>query len=246
VSRARRVHHAAGGLVPDAEIVLSREESHHVARVFRLHPGDPVSVFDGRGREWEGVVQSIQRGEARVRVGEEVVAAVDPTLPIVLFQGRCRNDRMEWAIQKSTEVGVSAVRIVRTARVEEAERREAPLERWRRIALEAAKQSGRRRVPTVDEAEDLPPVPPSGTVALILTTGHPALPIGDYLRRPRPGAVWLAVGPEGGFTEPEVGASCGRGWEPAALGPRTLRTETAGVVAAALVLHAWDDVGKSP
>jgi len=239
------VHHGAGGLARDAEIVLSPEESHHVARVLRLRPGDAVAVFDGLGREWEGVVQSVERGAARVRVGEEILSAVEPTLDVVLFQALCRNDRMEWAIQKSTEVGVSAVRILRTARVEEAERRGAPLERWRRIALEAAKQSGRRRVPTVDVAEDLPPAV-SGTLALILTAGRPALAIGEYLLRPRPGAVWLAVGPEGGFTGPEVGAASGRGWEAAALGPRTLRTETAGVVAAALVLQAWDDVGKSP
>lgn len=248
MSRTRRVYHGGGGLGPDAEIVLSRDESHHVLRVLRLGPGDPVSVFDGRGREWEGALVAHERDETRVRIGAEIGGAVDPTLEVVLFQALCRNERMEWTVQKATEVGVAAIRVVRTARVEHADRRGARLARWGRIALEAAKQSGRRHVPAVDEAGDPPPAPPAGTLGLILTVGgEPGVrPIADYLARPRPVAVWLGVGPEGGFDPMEDAAWRQRGWEAASLGPRTLRTETAGVVAATLVLHTWDDLGSGP
>ena len=99
----------------------------------------------------------------------------------------------------------------------------------------------------MDEAGHPLPAPPAGTLGLILTVGDgPGIrPIADYLARSRPAAVWLGVGPEGGFDDREESAWRGRGWEAASLGPRTLRTETAGVVAATLVLHAWDDLGSA-
>lgn len=246
MSRSRRIHHPGAPGPSEAEITLSREESHHLTRVLRSKPGDAVSVFDGGGREWEAVVSSVHGGSATVRLGAEITVSVEPTLEVVLFQALCRSDRMEWAIQKCTEVGVAGIRIFRSERVGGAELRRARPERWRRIALEAAKQSGRRRLPFVEEqGEGPPPSPPPGGLAVILTGTVAGAPIGGLLARPRPGSVWLAVGPEGGFSASETEDWRAAGWEPAHLGPRTLRTETAGVVAASLVLHVWDDLGKS-
>jgi len=245
VGRVRRVHHTGA---PDSEngVVLDRDESKHVVRVLRLGPGDAVSVFDGRGREWEGVLESVDGQEVHVRLGRELTRPVDPTLEVVLFQALCRPDRMEWAIQKATEVGVAEIRPIRSERVETREPGSERLERWRRIALEACKQSGRRRVPPVEQPGELPPAPPAGILALVLGSGPDSLPIREYTLAARPDVVWLAVGPEGGFSEEDRSILEGRGWREAGLGPRTLRTETAGVVAAALVLHAWDDLGSDP
>ena len=242
MGRVRRVHHAGA---PDSEhrVVLDRDESKHVVRVLRLGPGDAVSVFDGQGREWEGVLESTHGQEVRVCLGQELTRPVDPTLEVVLFQALCRPDRMEWAIQKATEVGVAEIRPIRSERVETREPGPARLERWRRIAMEACKQSGRRRVPRVELPGALPPAPPAGVLALVLGSSPASLPIGQYTLAEAPEAVWLAVGPEGGFSEEDRSLLDGRGWREAGLGPRTLRTETAGVVAATLVLHAWDDLG---
>jgi 16S rRNA (uracil1498-N3)-methyltransferase len=243
VGRVRRVFHAgAGG--PREAIVLDRAESKHVARVLRLGPGDAVSVFDGRGREWEGVLESVGEREVRVRLGAERTSAVEPPLDVVLFQALCRHDRMEWVIQKATEVGVAEIRPFRSERVEGPAPSGSRLERWRRIAVEACKQSGRRRVPEIRASDGLPPSPPEGITALALDGGAGSVPIGERLASEPPAGVWLAVGPEGGFSPSDRARLEAGGWVRVGLGPRTLRTETAGVVAAGILLHAWADLGR--
>jgi 16S rRNA (uracil1498-N3)-methyltransferase len=242
MGRVRRVCHS-GAPGPDKRVVLDPDESKHVVRVLRLHPGDAVSVFDGRGREWEGVLESVRGREVRVDLGGELMRPVEPTLEVVLFQALCRPDRMEWAIQKATEVGIAEIRPIRSERVEAREPGAARLERWRRIALEACKQSGRRRVPPVEPPGGLPPEPPDGVLGLVLGSGPDSVPLREYTLASRPDAVWLAVGPEGGFSEEDRSILKKPDWQEASLGPRTLRTETAGVVAATLVLHAWGDLG---
>ncbi len=243
MGRMRRVHHP-GTAGSGSIVALDRDESNHVARVLRLGPGEAVSVFDGQGREWEGVLQSVQATEVRVRLVRELEGVVDPALPVVLFQALCRHDRMEWAIQKAVEVGIGEIRPIRTERVEAREPSGARLERWRRIALEACKQSGRRRIPAVTSPTGLPPAPPGGTLALALGTGD-SPPLGATTAVSPPAAVWIAVGPEGGFTGGELSTLAARGWREAGLGPRTLRTETAGLIAATLVLHKWGDLGRA-
>ena len=243
VSRERRVCHP-GAVGTDAVVTLDSDEAHHVTRVLRLREGDALGVFDGRGREWEGVVVEAGRVGVRVRLDDERTDPVDPALEVVLYQGICRPDRMDWIVQKAVEVGASALRTVCTARSEVSRPSPARLERWRRIAREACKQSGRRRIPEVDDVEGLPPA--AGVFALALAPGPDVPPLGARLGAPRERAVWLAVGPEGGFGDEEVSDLTARGWRTASLGPRTLRTETAGLVACALVLHAWGDLGTVP
>jgi 16S rRNA (uracil1498-N3)-methyltransferase len=243
MERIRRVHHPeVPG--PGALVVLDPEETHHVVRVLRLRAGDPVSVFDGRGREWEGVLLSASRSGATVRTGSELTGRVDPPLSVALFQALCRPERMEWVIQKGTEVGLEAVRPFAARRSEVEPPSEGRLARYRRVALEAARQCGRRRVPSVEDPVGTLPEVPEGTCALCLDAGPGAEAISERLRGPAPGAVWLAVGPEGGFEPDETQSFEASGWRRAGLGPRTLRTETAGAIAAALVLHAWGDLGR--
>jgi 16S rRNA (uracil1498-N3)-methyltransferase len=244
MERIARVHHeAVAG--EGAVIVLDPEETHHVLRVLRVRPGDRVFVFDGKGREWEGVLVSAGRSGAEVRTIAEISGRVDPVLEVVLYQALCRPERMEWLIQKGTEVGLAAIRPFAARRSEVPAPSAERMKRFGRVALEAAKQSGRRVVPAVAEPVDTVPPPPDGTCALRLDTAPGARPLGEHLAGPKPGAVWLLVGPEGGFDPDEAEAFEAAGWLAAGLGPRTLRTETAGAIAAALVLHAWDDLGPA-
>ncbi len=238
-----RVHHPE---LPDAgggRIELSAEESHHVQRVLRLRPGDPLTVFDGQGHEWSAVIEAAARGSVRVRLESPLDNRVEPELELVLCQALCPPARMEWLIQKVTEVGVSAVVVFGAARSGSSSATPRLLGRWRRIALEAAKQSGRTRVPRIESCARLPSPPAERGLGLLLDPAEDVPPIGGLLPPSPPRAVWLAVGPEGGFELREIELLTGEGWQRARLGPRTLRADTAGLVAAAILLHRWGDLG---
>lgn len=241
---ARRAFHAETPGVGD-EVVLDPYESHHLARVLRLRAGDDFAIFDGRGGEWSARVVDASAKGARALVGALRTDAVEATLPVTIVQGACRHDRIDWVLQKGTEVGVSRFSIVPFARSEGESPSPARLERWRRIVLEACKQSGRRRLPEVACRESVALLAPDD-LGIALDAGVAVPPIGALLQAPPSTGVAIAVGPEGGFDPADLEALSGSGWHRAGLGPRILRTETAGPVAAALVLHAWGDLGRLP
>jgi len=236
-----RAHHAGLPASAGATVQLDPTESHHVARVLRRRPGDRIDVFDGAGREWACVIEGGGPRGLVVRLTQEITDPVEPPLAVVLFQA-CRPERMDWVVQKTTELGVAEIRPLEGP----AGSGRAPdrLARLRRIAVEACKQCGRRRLPRIDVADELPAAP-RGVIALLLDERPDAPPLGEGLGGPAPEAVWLAVGPETGFSDDEIERAVERGWRRAGLGPRTLRTETAGVVAVALVLHRAGDLGRS-
>jgi 16S rRNA (uracil1498-N3)-methyltransferase len=211
--------------------------------VLRLGRGDALAVFDGRGGEWEATLDAVSRDEAWVVVGEPRGGSVESPLPVVLAQALTRPEKLEWVLQKGTELGVAAFRLVPTARAEVEAPTPARLERYRRIVLEAVKQSGRRVIPAVEVGPIVDP--PAGCAGLLLDPSPGTPTLGSLLAGPRPGAVAIAVGPEGGFAPEETASLAGRGWHRAGLGPRILRTETAGAVAAAIVLHVWGDLGAA-
>ncbi|MCP3982415.1 MAG: 16S rRNA (uracil(1498)-N(3))-methyltransferase [bacterium] len=233
------------GSEPGERIALPREEAHHVARVLRLREGESLSLFDGRGLERRATVVAIAGAAVEVETGEKIETSVEAPLDVHLFQGRCRHDRVEWLLQKGTEVGLSAVNLFRCERAEGGVPSAGRLGRWNRILAEACKQSGRRVLPELEADAELPLELPDGVLALLLDTGPEVPPLADALERmPPPDAVWLAVGPEGGFSAEEAAAARDAGWCSVSLGPRVLRTETAGLTAAALVLHRWGDLGR--
>jgi 16S rRNA (uracil1498-N3)-methyltransferase len=127
------------------------------------------------------------------------------------------------------------------------ERVEAPppspsrLSRYERIVMEACKQCGRRVLPAMTLGALSPP--DAGVLAILLAHGEGVAPLRAVLAGPKAAEVWLAVGPEGGFSDDEIEAAVASGWRRASLGPRVLRTETAGAIASALVLHTWGDLG---
>ncbi|MDX1388811.1 MAG: RsmE family RNA methyltransferase, partial [Acidobacteriota bacterium] len=140
---------------------------------------------------------------------------------------------------------VRTVRLFAAKRSENARGASGRLDRWHRIALEACKQSGRRVVPEVRVDHDLPGPPGVRAAGWVLDPHGEAVPVGEALAGPAPPAgVAIVIGPEGGLESSEVARLVERGWRRVHLGPRVLRTETAGVVAAALALHAWGDLGR--
>jgi len=242
-TRARRAYDA-GAATAAGSVLLGDEESHHLGRVLRLREGDAVSVFDGKGREWDGTLDGWEGKRARVSLGAELTDPVESPLTVRLFQGLCRPERMELVIQKCTEIGVASIHPNVTARSEASDPSPAKMERWRRMALEACKQSGRRMIPTIHEPAGFPPdAPAPGTCAIALHPENAPRTIGEILAGAPPAEVWLGIGPEGGFAPDEIEALATAGWLVASMGPRILRTETAGLVAASLVLQRWGDLG---
>lgn len=227
---------------PADRVVLNADESHHVARVLRLRAGDDLAVFDGRGGEWMATVKDVARDRVSLVVGAPRPGEIEPRLRVVLHQAIVRPEKIEWVLEKGTEIGVSAFRLIATERVEAPSASPSRLSRYGRILMEACKQSGRRVLP--DLAVATLDAPGAGVLGIVLAQAPGAAPLAAVLAGARTEEVWLAVGPEGGFTDSEIEALVARGWRCASLGPRTLRTETAGAVAAAIVLHTWGDLGR--
>jgi len=239
--RTRRVFVAATPVTGD-RVALDADETHHATRVLRLKAGDAVVVFDGAGGEWDAAIAEASPRGVAVEVGARRDTAVEPSIRVILHQAIVRPDKLEWVLQKGTEVGVAGFRLIATDRSETRLPPPARLARYGRIIMEACKQSGRVRLPELATGTFAPPG--AGRTAIALAPVPAARPLGELLVGPAPSEVWLAVGPEGGFSDRELADFAASGWAFASLGPRILRTETAGCVAASLVLHAWGDLGR--
>jgi 16S rRNA (uracil1498-N3)-methyltransferase len=230
-------------LTAGATVALSEGACRHV-QARRLERGDPVTLFCGDGREFVAELAEVGRRGVFARVLE--VRAVDRESPleIVLVQGICAGDRMDWVIQKATELGVSAVQPLLTVRSVvrlRSERRERREQHWQNVAIAACEQCGRNRVPQVRNALDLGSflALPAGAAARLLLSPRAAARVAD---QPRARQVELAVGPEGGFAPEEAALLEAHRFVPVRLGPRTLRTETAPLAAIAVLQSCWGDL----
>jgi 16S rRNA (uracil1498-N3)-methyltransferase len=245
MKRIWRLHHADLAGESGEQLQLSPEEAHHARHVLRLKDGDQLRLFDGKGTEWSAVVTAMLKNAVEVRLLEGCTACVEAPLVVEIFQGLCRQDRMELVIQKGTELGVAAIHPLYCERGDGRSLKPKRLERWKRIAVEAAKQCGRSVVPEINASDRLPRPEEDGPLPLLLTAGEQATPLGEILAGSTPRPVWLAVGPEPGFSDSEASSWAAAGWRRTSLGPRILRTETAGLAAAAIILHLWGDLGAS-
>jgi 16S rRNA (uracil1498-N3)-methyltransferase len=225
---------------------MAPEAAQHVSKALRLKAGDSITVFDGRGGEYEAVLQRIDRDRVDVKVGAFRDIDREPVLQVGLVQGLPEADKMDWIIQKAVELGVAWIQpiicdrsVVRLS-AERAARREA---HWRRVAISACEQSGRNQVPDVR--------PTLSFQSWIAEPGAPQrwmlLPDAPPLAAlPRPeGPFELVVGPEGGFSERELDLASSRA-QAVSLGPRVLRTETAPLAALAAIHALWGDFRATP
>jgi 16S rRNA (uracil1498-N3)-methyltransferase len=225
-------------------LVLDGDEHRHVARVLRARPGDALTLFDGAGTEIEARVVSVGAREAELALGERRAApAAAPAVAITLLVAVPRGERMDWLVQKTTELGVARIVPVSSERsVARPEAGTARRPRWEKIAREAARQCGRADVPLVDEPTDLAAALAAADLPqrrLALWEGERTRSLGAALAA-APGAEATAVliGPEGGFAVEEVALAEKAGFAPVGLGPRILRVETAAIVAVALIQAA--------
>lgn len=229
-------------------VTLGPELAHRLGRVLRLRRGDHVILSDGGLREYEVQLTAISPHAATGVVLREQAAPPEPEVALTLYQSLIRANRFDFVLEKGTEIGVSHFVPVIAARSQgqgNGEPSGARSRRWERLVVEAAEQCGRGRVPPVDEPmqfEDAVREAP-GTKVLPYE-GERTHSLGRYLRglRRRPKAVSLFIGPEGGFEQAEVALAVEAGAVIVSLGPRILRSETAGIVASALALEALGEM----
>ena len=238
--------HVAEPLAAGRRHTIEGDAANHIARVLRLEPGDALVLFDGRGGEHAARIEELKRGAVIVEVGERSDMGRESPLSLTLAQGVSRGERMDWVMQKATEMGVTRIVPVLTERTVvklDAKQSQRKLQHWQGIATAACEQSGRTCMPEI--------APPVGLHdflrqdretrgARLLLSPAGALRIGD-LKKPD-GGMTVLIGPEGGLAEPEQRAALAAGFVAVRLGPRVLRTETAAVAALTLLQHQFGDL----
>ncbi|MBP5073855.1 16S rRNA (uracil(1498)-N(3))-methyltransferase [Pseudomonas chlororaphis] len=220
---------------------LPEAQAHYIGRVLRMAEGDALQLFDGSGNEFRGKLLEVGKKRVVVQLDESFAGQVESPLQIHLGQGLSRGERMDWAIQKATELGVNEITPIFSERCEvrlKDERADKRLSHWRQVAASACEQCGRSRVPVIH-----PPVLLADwikqTQADLKLVLHPvAEPLVSHAK---PATLAFLIGPEGGLSDAEVDQAQATGFLPARLGPRVLRTETAPVVALAVAQQLWGD-----
>lgn len=216
----------------------------HVSKVLRLRAGSELVLFDGHGGEWRAELETVRSNHAEARLLEHLAVNREAPLHWELVQGISRGERMDYTLQKSVELGVNAVHPVETMRSvvkldsERAEKRRA---HWQGVVTSACEQSGRTCRPVVSEISPLHRFLASRPQGLLLILDPEADSRPAALPEARPERVQLLAGPEGGFDDSEREMIYRTGATGLRIGPRVLRTETAAMVAAALLLARWGD-----
>jgi 16S rRNA (uracil1498-N3)-methyltransferase len=227
-------------LLDGGRVTLDRPASKHLVKVLRLQAGAEVSVFDGCGTEIEGRIVRASAAGVELALGQRHRVPL-PLESITLLQSVPRGDRMDVIVQKTTELGVTRIVPVTSARGM-VKPPPSKIRRWRVIAQEAARQSGRADVPHVADPVALnvalAGAATAGGTRLLLWEEERALPLRQALVQMPLVSVTLLVGPEGGFSVEEAESARAQGFRAVGLGPRILRVETAALVAVALTQSA--------
>jgi len=238
--------HCPDLLSEGAHLALPAGAARHV-QVLRMQPGEAVTLFDGRGGQWQAAITRMGRSEVVVEVGAHEPIEREAARAVWLAPGMPANERMDWLVEKATELGVAGIAPLITERSvlrlsgERAERKQA---HWQGVAAAACEQCGRNRVPQIDTPRALAfwlasPVAPT-LRRLVLSLEEDARPLSQAMAGDHRAEVLLLSGPEGGLSVQEVAQARAAGFEPVTLGPRVLRAETAPLAAL-----AWLTLGNA-
>ncbi|HUW25161.1 MAG TPA: 16S rRNA (uracil(1498)-N(3))-methyltransferase [Gallionella sp.] len=232
-----------------ATFELPPQAAHHASRVLRLRAGDAVQVFDGGGHAVNAVISRIDGKRVVLEKLQPCAVEAQPPLHIALAQALSSSEKMDWVIQKATELGVAEIQPLSTERSVaklSAERIVKRLEHWRQVAISACEQCGRNVLPEIhapldimvwlQQMKKLPEELPAAKF-ILLPQGAVSL---HGMTKP-PGRAILLIGAEGGFTQAESDAALHCGFSPIRLGARILRTETAAIAGLAALQTLWGD-----
>jgi len=234
-------------LVAGEVLVLPSQAAEHLTRVLRLPPGAPFTLFNGAGGEFSAALQETTGKRVSARVLAHTLVERESPLQVTLLQGIARGERMDLIVQKATELGVSRIVPVladRSIVKLDAKQRTRKREHWQAIAVSACEQCGRNRLPEVDEplalGDAIAALPPGDSRFLLAADGETSLAVSAQ-RNPHSPVV-LLIGPEGGLAENERMHARAQGFSACRMGPRVMRTETAGLAALALLQAVLGDL----
>ncbi len=243
MTRPVRIY-TTGPLEAGQAVDLEAQPARHLVKVLRRRAGDPVVLFNGDGHEYPGTIADSRAPEhCRVDVLSKASPAVESALAITLVQAIGRGERMDWTIQKACELGVAAIVPVFTQRTEvklDGKRAAKRLAHWQGVAVAACEQSGRVRVPAIGTPVELTALVPEISPRFYLDpTASRSLPAIEHPARQQ---AMLVIGPEGGLADHEIEWLKRQDFEGLRLGPRVLRTETAGPAAIAILQSLFGDL----
>jgi len=243
-------------LNPGSVVELARDTASHLAKVLRARDGDELVLFNGDGREFHGAIDSVRGSRVLAAVGDGRPVDRESPFEVTLVQCVPRGDRMDFIVQKATELGVS--RIVPTLSQRsvvrlDARQAESKIAHWRAVAVSACEQCGRNRLPTIESARPLLDYlgesVPGGGLQLVFEPdgGSQQREVnGDELNEVSQRSAEIAIGPEGGFESDELEAFRVAGFRRVGLGPRILRTETAAIAALVWLQTRFGDMHEDP
>ncbi|MBP2033034.1 16S rRNA (uracil1498-N3)-methyltransferase [Clostridium algifaecis] len=230
---------------------ISGEDVKHIYKVLRLEAGDKISINNCEGEEFLAEIESVNKEQVQARIIEKLLLNNESKLDIYLFQGFPKASKMDLIVQKATELGVKKIIPVFTERVvvKNKQGESKKVDRWRRISKEACKQCKRSVIPEIEcplEFDDMLKILPDMDLILVPYENEENLGIkklSSYIDRDKIKKIAIIIGSEGGFSEEEITCLKDLGANIVTLGPRILRTETAGFVAISLLMYEFGDLG---
>ncbi|MFT5709422.1 MAG: 16S rRNA (uracil1498-N3)-methyltransferase [Halioglobus sp.] len=238
----------AQSLSAQLELELESAPSAHIARAMRMQPGDALTLFNGQGGEYAALISTVSKKIVTVEIGDFRNIELESPLAIHLGIAISRGDRMDWIIQKATELGVSRVSPLLTQRTEvklKGDRADKKIQHWRQIAIAACEQCGRNQLPHIELLQDLPGWLAATKDETKLVLHHRALRAEPKNEEQKPTQVSLLIGPEGGLSDMEIGLAEQAQFQALRLGPRVMRTETAPLAAIAILQSQWGDMAST-
>ena len=237
----------AGPLAAGQQLALPAAAANHVARALRLAAGDPLTLFDGTGGEYPARLSAVGKDRVEVELLAHAAVERESALRFRLVQCLQGGDKMDFTIQKAVELGVDEIVPVMSRRSVvrlDGERAKKRVEHWRQVVVAASEQCGRNRLARVAEIESFErwlARPRSDAACRLLLSPHAAMTVASVFEGAPPAGVELLIGPEGGLAADEDELARAAGFAALRLGPRVLRTETAGLAAIAALHARWGD-----
>ncbi|WP_372996706.1 16S rRNA (uracil(1498)-N(3))-methyltransferase [Lutispora sp.] len=230
-------------------IVITGEDVAHISRVLRLKTDDEIVICDGQGMDYYVAIEDMNKYAVRTRVLKKEPSKAEPMINVILYQGIPKGAKMDVIIQKCTELGISkivpVVNVRNVVKLSDEKDERKKVDRWQRIALEAAKQSGRGIIPRIempieyeralDEAAEL-------DLAIIPYELEKNNTLKEIIHGKDIRYMGVFIGPEGGYEDKEIAAALKKGIKPVTLGPRILRTETAGSTVLSCIMYEFDEM----
>ncbi|MBO4888266.1 MAG: 16S rRNA (uracil(1498)-N(3))-methyltransferase [Firmicutes bacterium] len=233
--------------------IVIHKDTHHILHVLRKGKGDQLEICDGKNTDYLCEILEIARDESQIicKVLKKVTSSAESSVRITLYQGLPKADKMELILQKGTEIGIHDFVPFESSRTIvhlDTKKAGGKIDRWNKIAESAAKQSGRGNIPVVRPvlsfAQAVETAISENDLVLVCYEAEKKNALKTILRGvdTKPQKIALLIGPEGGFSEEEIRKILAAGGQAVTLGPRILRTETAGMIAAALILYEYDQM----